>query len=139
MRIIYHNDRKYVLRFDKGEELIDRLIEFAKQESIRGALITGIGGVQEAVVATYDLDHVSYRDTTVHGNLELASLTGTIAVFEEAPILHLHGVIGKEDMTALAGHLRRIIVGGTCEIFLETISSGIMREHDHETGLLRMA
>lgn len=140
MHIVYRdtNNGKYFVRFDKGEELLRTLVKFALQESTQGAFLTGIGGVQEIILAHYDLNEKSYHDMVFHGNLELASLTGTITILEGAPVIHLHGVIGREDKSALAGHIRRAIVGGTCEIFIEKFSSDIMRERDEETGLLRL-
>jgi Predicted DNA-binding protein with PD1-like DNA-binding motif len=48
----FEND--YVLRIDRGEEIVEAVKEFAKAEGIKLASLSGIGAVNKAVVGLFD-------------------------------------------------------------------------------------
>lgn len=50
-------------------------------------------------------------------------------------IIHSHGVFSDETMQAQTGHVNRLMVAATCEIFLEVLKGEIGRQYDKETGL----
>src|SRR3989344_718788 len=135
MTIIQKSVEAYVLRFDRGEELIASLINFAKTKDITGAFFYGLGGATEVTLAHYDLDAKEYKGESFRGNLEIASLTGNVAKKDGEAVIHAHTVIGLEDKSARAGHVQKLIIAGTCELSLYPTEEPLTRTYDDETGL----
>ncbi len=129
------SDSKWIIRISKGEEIIDKLMEFVKEKEIKGGAISGIGAVDRVEIWIYDTKMKDYIKREYRGDFEIASLTGNISVFEENPVLHLHVVLGDKDNKALAGHLGYGIVSGTCEIILEKFNTPLKRAYFEKDNL----
>ena len=69
------------------------------------------------------------------GEMEIASMTGNLAVANGELVLHIHCVLSGRDMQAACGHLFRAITGPTCEVFLQPLPFRLKREPDDFTGL----
>lgn len=128
----------FYVRVDKGEEIIQKLLEVCHKEGIRSATFSGIGGCSKAEIQTFIPEKGSFETETVEGMLELVCITGN--VFEDGEDLyhHAHALfsykVGKEHKTA-AGHLKSATVLYTAEIELRPVTGGtIKRKHDSETG-----
>lgn len=135
MKIILKDNRRYVLRFDKGEELIEGLISFCEAEKIEAGWFFGIGAVSEINVSHYDVDSKKYSDKEYKEKLEIISLLGNIAKMENKTIIHAHASFSNPEMEVVAGHVKKMIVGPTCEIFLIKLDGKIDREYSDEIGL----
>ena len=139
MKIILKDNRRYVLRFDKGEELIEGLIGFCETEKIEAGWFFGIGAVSEIIISHYEVDAKKYSDREYKEKLEIISLLGNIAKMtdkgEEKTIIHIHGSFSNPEMATIAGHIKKLIVGPTCEIVLEKLEGKIEREYSDEIGL----
>ncbi len=126
----------YVVRFEKGEEVVSSLITFAKQHNIVGAFLYGLGGALSARLAMYLLDEQRYEYTDFTGPLEIASLTGNIArKADDSVHVHCHAVISSRDLAAHAGHLAEVVAGGTVEIFIDLRTQAMRRIEDQTVGL----
>ena len=135
MEIILHDKKKYVLRFDKGEELVEGLIKFCEGEKIEAGWFFGIGAVSEIIISHYDVDTKKYSDKEYKEKLEIVSLLGNIAKKDNETIIHAHGSFSNPEMQVSAGHVKKLIVGPTCEIVLEKFDGKLEREYSDETGL----
>ena len=141
MKIILKDDGKYVLRFDKGEELLEELIKFAEAEKIEAGWFLAIGAVSEITLSHYDLDAQKYSDKDYKEKLEIASLSGNIAKMKnkeigaEKVIIHAHGSFSNPKMAVVAGHIKKLVVGPTCEVFLVKLDGKIERAYSDEIGL----
>ncbi len=135
MKIILKDNRRYVLRFDRGEELIEGLIKFAESEKIETSWFFGIGAISEVMLSHYDLDTKKYSDKEIKEKLEIISLLGNIAKMQDKIIIHAHGSFSNPQMEVRAGHVKKMIVGPTCEIFLIKLGGKIEREFSDEIGL----
>ncbi len=135
MKLIFREGAHYVLRFDKGEDVIEELARFAEAEKISGASFGGIGATEGVTLAYYNLDEKKYYDKDFNDRLEIVSLTGNIARLEGKPIVHAHGSFSDPDMQVMAGHVKRLMVSATCEVFLTALNGEIMREYSEEIGL----
>lgn len=141
MKLIFKDDRRYVLRFDKNDEVIEGLIQFAEQEKITAAAFWGIGAAEEVVLACYDLDAKAYYDRRFDERLEIISLTGNIARMRksgsdsERVVIHAHGSFSNKEMQLVAGHVKRLVVSATCEIVLMAMNGKLEREFSEEIGL----
>jgi predicted DNA-binding protein with PD1-like motif len=87
------------------------LTKLAAPEGFTAAQFTAIAAFSSAVLGYFDWQTKDYRRNLVDEHVEVASLTGDIAVGDDGtPSLHTHCVLGRRDGTALAGHL----IEGTC-------------------------
>jgi predicted DNA-binding protein with PD1-like motif len=130
----------YLVRLDKGDEVLAVLTEFCDKENIKSGSITGIGAASKVKLGVYDPGLSKYNEREYNGHLEIASLTGNITKLETGnPKLHLHAVIAGEDFVAQAGHLISAEISITGEIVLNTYPEKIERKKDEETGLMLIA
>lgn len=135
MKIILKNKEKYILSFQMGEGLQEELIKFCKDEDIRSGFFVGFGGLQELDLSYYNLSEKRYEDKNIKENLEIVSLTGNIARLNNDIIIHMHGVFSDSKSNAIGGHVKKIVVSGTCEVFLTIFDDVIERKYDDATGL----
>jgi predicted DNA-binding protein with PD1-like motif len=126
----------YVVTIARGEEVFSELQKLIEQEKIACATFTGLGAVDKIEIAYYNLQTKEYERTTIEEELELLSIVGNLAYLDGTkPILHIHGVFGKRDLSTLGGHLFSMKISGACEIHLTTYPEKIGRAFDSETGL----
>lgn len=126
----------YLIVLKKGEELVENLQKFASETDIKAAWVSCIGGALEVELGFYDLDNAAYRWQTFESLSEITGIQGNIARDEaDEIVLHLHGNFSDETYQTIGGHVKRLIVGGTCEIFVHPFRQPAVREFDEETGL----
>jgi len=125
----------YLLRLEKGEELVAQLTQFVSNNSIKAGWVTGLGGAANVRLGYYNLQRKKYVFRHVKNVVELVSLTGNIARHDGQPALHLHGVVSDRNNKAHGGHIKELIVGGTVEIKIETFDGELTRELDENIGL----
>lgn len=135
MKIIFEENKKYILRFDRGEEVLTKLTNFCEEKDIKAGFFNGIGATQKVELAWYDIDAKKYKEKNVSEKLEILNLSGNIAKMEEKTIIHCHGIFGNADMQTCGGHVKSLIVAATCEIFLETFDKKVERKYSEEIGL----
>ena len=133
-----YKDTVYI-RMDKGDEIIECIKEVCKKEQIRSAVFNGIGGCSEAQIQTFMPDIGTFETQTLHGMLELVSLSGNVVTDGGAePYHHTHAVFSYKDgdqHRIAAGHIKSITVLYTAEIELRPVVGGtIFRRADPETG-----
>lgn len=117
----------------QGDNVLQELEQLATREKIQGATLTGLGfghptfGFWNAQTKTYDPK--AFRD------LEMASLTGSIAWKDGKPVLHLHGVGADKTFTPFGGHILALEVGtGSMEIAVTVLPQRLTREVDPQIG-----
>ena len=62
-------------------------------------------------------------------------MVGNIALMNNEIIVHTHGVFGRQDLSTIGGHIKKLIVSATCEITLTTFEKDFTRSFDEKTGL----
>lgn len=135
MKIILKDGRRHILRFDRGEEAIEGLKTFCRNTGIGAAAFSGIGAASEITLSFYDLGEKIYRDTTFAEPFEITSLIGNVARMGDDLVIHAHGTFSDSAMQVRGGHAKRIIISGTCEVFLIALDGAIERARDEDTGL----
>lgn len=135
--------RKYgstvYIRIDKGDEIISCILDICWKEQIQSAVFSGIGGCSEAQIQTFLPETRTFETQTIHGMLELVSLTGNIISDEHHALCHhTHAVFSYKEgdrHCMAAGHIKSITVLYTAEIELRPVIGGtIQRQFDPETG-----
>jgi predicted DNA-binding protein with PD1-like motif len=135
-KLIHDGPQKtFALIFDKGDEFMEGLLVFAKQQKLGGSHFTAIGAFRDAVLGYFDREKKNYRKIPVREQVEVLSLIGDIALSQGEPKVHAHVVLGKSDGTALGGHILEAQVWPTLEVVLTESPRHLRRKVDEETGL----
>jgi predicted DNA-binding protein with PD1-like motif len=128
--------RTFAVIMDKGDEVLSSIKDFAAREHISAAQITAIGAFSDVVLRYFDWDKKHYRDIAVREQVEVASLNGDVARAPDGkPAVHIHLVVGRQDGSAMAGHLGEAHVRPTLEVIVAEQPSYLQKVHDPETGL----
>jgi predicted DNA-binding protein with PD1-like motif len=125
----------FVLVFDTGDDVTKELLAFARARSIDAASLTGIGAFERVTLGYFELDKRDYKHIPVEEQVEVVSLVGNIACGDDGPKLHAHVVVGRQDGSALGGHLLEARVRPTLEIVLVETPAHLRRRSDPATGL----
>jgi predicted DNA-binding protein with PD1-like motif len=127
--------RTFAVVFDKGDDVLENLLAFAKEHKLTAAEFTGLGALSDAVLGYFDWQEKDYRRITIDEQVEVLNLTGNIALADGEPKLHPHIVLGKSDGTAHGGHLLAAHVRPTLEVIVTESPAHLRRRSDPETGL----
>ena len=136
---LIHSDagqRTLVAVLETGDEVFASLKRFANDERLSAAQISAIGAFSRATLMYFEWDTKQYRTIPVDEQVEVAALTGDIALDQRGePALHLHVVLGRRDGTTRGGHLLEAHVRPTLEVVLVESPEHLRKETDEETGL----
>lgn len=125
----------FLVRLERGEEVLSTLTAFVKELSIQGGTIQGLGAVKDLVIGIYDPHQKEYVKRTFEEDLELGNLTGNISYFNGNPLLHCHVTAAAADLKAWTGHLFSAVISVTGEFVITPFPERIIRAHDEEVGL----
>ena len=125
----------FVVKLNKGEQLVDSLIKFARQEKVDSGSVAGIGAVTNVTLGYFDREQKKYLEKKFEEVYELVSLVGSIATINYQPILHLHIIISDRNYKVYAGHLFSAEVAVTAEIFVRAYPEPLLRKKDPQFGL----
>ncbi|MCL4301180.1 MAG: DNA-binding protein [Anaerolineae bacterium] len=131
----YGEQKTIAVIFDKGDEFIARLTEFAKKQDLAGSHFTAIGAFSEVTLGFFDRQQKDYQRIPIREQVEVLSLVGNIALDQGAPKVHAHVVLGKADGTAHGGHILEARVWPTLEVIVVKEPVYLHRRTDEETGL----
>lgn len=128
--------RTFAVVLETGEEAMECLSSFAKEQRLSAAQITGIGAFSEVVLKYFDWERKEYLSNRVGEQVEVASLIGDVALAPSGePSVHVHLVVGRRDGTAFAGHLGSAIVRPTLEVIIEESPAHLRKRRDPHAGL----
>jgi len=125
----------YILRIDKGEEIIESITKICKDEEIALGSIQAIGAVDYAKFGLFESKKKQYHSVEVVGDHEILSLNGNISRMNGEVYLHIHICLGDKNFEAKGGHLNKAIVSATCEVIINKIDDCVEREFFDEIGL----
>lgn len=105
----------YLMVLRQGDDVLKEIEKLATMEKIPSANFTGMGFVNAKFgffnFKTKEYDPKEFKD------VEMASMTGSIAWQDGKVSLHIHGVVTDKDFKAYGGHLLEATVGtGSVEI-----------------------
>lgn len=128
-------DNQYLIRLQKGEEILSMLKHFAKKHGIKNASFTAIGSLQDPTLAYYRIHEKKFIEKEFPGFFELISSIGTIALYNDDIVVHTHVTLSDEHFQAFAGHLMKATVSATVEMTLTFYPTTYTKIDDEETGL----
>ncbi|PIP24007.1 MAG: DNA-binding protein [Candidatus Nealsonbacteria bacterium CG_4_10_14_0_2_um_filter_38_17] len=135
MKIILKENNKYIIRFDRNEEIIESLTNFCKEKNIKTGFFWGIGAAKEVDLEHYDIDKKEYSGKLIEEKLEIVDLVGNIAIMEGKIIIHFHGSFANSNLQLIGGHIKKLVIAATCEILLEVFEGKVERKYSEEIGL----
>lgn len=125
----------YVVRLNKGEEVVEKLKELCKNENIKLAEITGLGASNLVEIGVFNVNTKEYNTKVFEGMFEITSLVGNATRKDGDVYLHLHINFGDADGVVKGGHLVRSIISATSEIIVRKIDGEVGRKLSDEIGL----
>ena len=129
--------RTYAVALQIGEAVMTTLSDLARELSLVGSSVAGIGGFQSATLGYFDWERTSFIENRIDEQVELLSFQGNIAEGEGGePKIHAHVVLGRFDATTRGGHLVEATVRPTMELIITESPEHLHRFHDEETGLV---
>lgn len=128
-------DDSYVVRLNKGEEVIESLKSLCKNEDIKLAEITGLGASNLVEIGVFNVNTKEYNTKVFEGMFEITSLVGNATRKDDEVYLHIHINFGDENGTVRGGHLVRANISATSEIIVRKINGEVGRKLSDEIGL----
>lgn len=125
----------YVVRIDRGEEILTKIKELALKENIKLAKVEALGATNDFTVGVYKVEEKKYYANSFKGNFEIVSLTGTINTMNDEFYTHIHMSAANDKGETFGGHLNRVIVSATCEMIITVIDGRVDRKFDESIGL----
>ena len=127
-------ENAYVIRLDKGEELVRCLTDFCKREHISYGTVSGIGACDHVLLGIYDVHQQLFYQKELNEAMEIIHVSGNITRTNDGPYLHLHVGLAREDLSLIGGHLKECTISATCELHLQAFPLKVGRQPDSETG-----
>lgn len=125
----------FLVRIDRGEEILEQVRRFAQAEGIKLASVQAIGAVNDFTVGLFHTGDKRYLSEDYTGDHEIVALTGTIDAMDGKFYSHLHLSARRYDGRVVGGHLNRAVVSATCEMVVNVLPGTVDRAFDEEVGL----
>ncbi len=126
---------QYMIRMEKGEDILNTLRSFAETKRIRAAVFEGIGSVNKASLGHYDFVTRKYKFETFQEDLEILTLSGNISTMNRTPLPHAHVTLGRRDFSVIGGHLDEGSSANMVEIGLKQLPGQLVKAKDEQMGL----
>lgn len=111
---------------------------FCKKQKIKGGFFTAIGACGDLTLSYYNLITKKYKDKRFKKRLEIVGAIGNVAMLGKEVAVHAHGTFSDNKMRVVGGHVKKLVVSGTCEVFL-TALLGLNRKYSSQSGLNLLA
>ena len=125
----------FVVRMDRGEEILSSLSELCRKEEIRLAQVDALGAIDHAVVSVYDVPTRQFFRKEFNEPMEISNLCGTVSRKDGEVYLHLHVTVCDRDLVAHGGHANELRVSATCEMVVRVLNGEVGRELDEQIAL----
>jgi len=124
----------HIVRLMKGEDMLDSLTAFIRENEIKSGFINGIGALSTTQLGYFD--GTDYQKFVITENVELTSLTGNIALLNGQPMLHIHALVSDPSGVTNGGHVfSGCIIDPTGEFIIHEFQEHMKRSLDPSSGL----
>lgn len=128
-------DQIYIVSIKNNCSIIEALTDFVENHKIQAGEVTGIGAVSEATLRFFSFETKQYVDKTFKEQMEVANISGNVSIIDRKPLLHLHITLGRQDYTALAGHLLDARINGAGEFIVYPLPTKVVKIKDEQIGI----
>jgi predicted DNA-binding protein with PD1-like motif len=127
--------RRFLLVFDKGDDVLPTLRAFAESQAIRGGWFVALGAFRSATIAYWNPESKEYEHIAVDDQVEVLSFVGDVGVDGAETKIHAHVTLGRRDGSTIGGHVIAATVFPTLEMHLVDYGAAVVRGKDEATGL----
>ena len=129
--------RVFIGRFECGDDLLESITAFCRNNKIQLGIFNIIGAVQNAKLGYYDQEKKKYTGCVEFDKkLEITACMGNISVKESDIMAHTHITLAGFDGKAFGGHVMPGTKIFAAEFFIqEFIGARLERGRDEVTGL----
>lgn len=125
----------FVLRLEKGEEIIASLTKAAQKSPLHSAFFFGLGVGKDPILGYFDAHKKTYVKKAFAGEYEFTSFSGNISRLKKEIVVHCHATITDAQFNAYGGHLFQAVIPATMEIVFLPVRPKLQRHKDAATGL----
>ena len=119
-----------------GEDAPPALASLCESLGVHCGMVAGIGACESAELAFFDPKTKSYEKRRFAEPMEVLSLSGNVSRGEDGrAFLHLHGVLGRRDLSTVGGHVFALVAEPTLELFVRPFAGAVDRVFVPEKGL----
>ena len=130
-----NGQRTFVLVGDPGDDAMEIVGRFARDENLSAASLSAVGAFARATVGWFDREAKDYQHIAVDEQCEVLSLLGDIAMSDGRPVAHIHAVLGLSDGTVRGGHLIAGEVWPTLEVVVHETPAHLRKTARPDIGL----
>jgi predicted DNA-binding protein with PD1-like motif len=109
----------FLLKLERGDEIMSTLEAFVAAHGDGAALIHGLGAVKDVEIGYFELHTREYHRKQVAEDLELLSFLGNAVLVDGKPVVHAHVVLSDGSFQAFGGHLFKGTIAVTGEFFVQ--------------------
>ncbi len=135
--LIVKGEKAWLIRFNDGEDLMERLKEIAEEEKLKGATLVSATGMLKEVEIAY-FTGKEYISSKHEEALEVVSLQGNLSLKDGKPFYHIHCALAFPDHTVKGGHLVKAKVANTLELFIIPLDFPLVRKEVPGSPLLAL-
>ncbi|HJY11707.1 MAG TPA: PPC domain-containing DNA-binding protein [Flavobacterium sp.] len=128
-------ENKYVVSIKDQSSIVQALTDFVLNQNIKSGQVTGIGAVNEATLRFFDFSTKDYVDKKFDEQMEVTNISGNVSLLDDKPLLHLHITLGRQDYSAIAGHLLDAKIRGAGEFFFYPLTIEIHKFKNEDIGI----
>ena len=131
------------VRLHDGDDFVPSLLEAFDKVGLRsGAIVSGLGMLRDFEIGWLDTRTHVYRKGTFTLPHELLSLSGSVAVTDDAEarvMPHLHASLAGPDHSVVGGHLFKATTNVLNEVFVLRLDAPLRRRLNPATGIMELA
>lgn len=129
------SDNVYALCLAPGDQIVDSIAQFCSDHAITNAQITGLGSIEDPLVAHYSIQTRQFTRKELKGIFEITALSGNVGLIDGQPAPHLHVSFSDNQMNSFGGHLLAGTCSATAEIIVTAYPSQFIKQPNEEIGL----
>jgi len=127
------------VRLHDGDDFVPSLLEAFDKVGLRsGAIVSGLGMLRDFEIGWLDTRTHVYRKGTFTLPHELLSLSGSVAVTDDAEarvMPHMHASLAGPDHSVVGGHLFKATTNVLNEVFVLRLDVPLRRRLNPATGI----
>ena len=112
---------KYVIKIDKGEEVVNALKKFCRANKIRFGVISGIGATNKVTLDYVDTETKKHELRELIGEHRITDFSGKISFSKGRVHLDTDVSILDSHDKVFGGSLSSAFVSDTCEVIIDTV------------------
>ena len=129
------NKNQYLVRFQKGEYIMEGLKSFCEQENVFLGEIRALGAVDFIDILVYNPATKTYVSSQQSSIFEITNLYGNISKKDNEVYFHIHATFAGEDFSCVGGHLKDARISATLEAVVDVQEGEVTRKFNDEVGL----